>query len=237
MYILPAIDLYEGKAVRLYKGDYARMEVFSENPPELTEKFKACGAEFLHMVDLEGAKDGSTPNYDIVARIAAESGLKVEIGGGIRSEEVIKKYLDCGVCRVILGTAAVEQPELLEKMVSRYGDKIAVGVDIKDGLVAIKGWMETSDISCENFCEKLCGIGVKTVICTDISRDGTLGGANRELYRGLNERFPINLIASGGVSTIEDVAALKDMGMYGAIIGKAWYTGAIDLKKAVEVAG
>ncbi|MBQ3404799.1 MAG: 1-(5-phosphoribosyl)-5-[Oscillospiraceae bacterium] len=237
MYILPAIDLYEGKAVRLYKGDYSRMAVYSDNPPELTGTFRACGAEYLHMVDLEGAKDGSTPNYAIEARIASDSGLKVEIGGGIRSEEVIKRYLDCGVCRVILGTAAVEQPELLEKMVGMYSDKIAVGVDIKDGLVAIKGWTETSSLGCEDFCARLCEIGVRTVICTDISRDGTLGGANRELYRGLNERFPLDLIASGGVSTLEDVAALKEMGMYGATIGKAWYSGAIDLKKAVEVAG
>jgi len=236
MYILPAIDLYEQKAVRLFKGDYAQMTVYSDDLPALAGDFRAQGAEWIHMVDLEGAKDGSTPNFDSVANIAKNSGLKVEIGGGIRSEETIKRYLDAGVTRVILGTAALTDWDFLTKMVQTYGEHIAVGVDCKDGLVAIKGWLEVSDVTYGDFLERLQNIGVATVICTDISKDGAMKGTNLALYEELQQRFSLNIVASGGVSSLADVEALRKLNVYGAIVGKAYYTGAIDLKKAIEVA-
>ncbi len=234
MNIFPAIDLYEKKAVRLLKGDYAQMTVYSENPLQVAMGFKEAGAEYIHMVDLEGAKNGDTPNFDVVREVAEKSGLKVEIGGGIRSEEVIKKYIDAGVMRVILGTAALCDEEFLKAMVSKYGDKIAVGVDLKDGKVAIKGWTQVSDTDGFKFLEKLEKIGVKTVICTDISKDGAMKGTNRELYKEMSKCFKMDIIASGGVSTIDDVLALNDMDIYGAILGRAIYVGGIDLREAVE---
>ena len=236
MYILPAIDLYDKKAVRLYKGDYKQMTVYSENPAEVAAAFKAAGSEYIHMVDLEGAKNGTTPNFDIVADIAKHSGLKVEIGGGIRTEDTVKKYLDAGVERVILGTAALTDEAFLQDMVNKYGDHIAVGVDCRDGFVAIKGWTELSAVTCADFCQKLQNMGVKTVICTDISKDGAMSGTNRELYKSLNETFDLNIIASGGVTDLSDIIALREMGMYGAIVGKAYYTGAIKLEEALEKA-
>ncbi len=236
MNIFPAIDLYDGKAVRLYKGDYAQMTVYSENPTEIARDFEACGAKCIHLVDLEGAKDGTTPNLHIVKDIAQNTSLFTEIGGGIRSMETVDTYLGCGVDRVILGTAAVRDPDFLKEAIEKYGDKIAVGVDIKDGFVAIKGWTEKSEFECSDFCEMMQNIGVKTIICTDISKDGAMQGTNRELYRVLSERFSIDITASGGVSSIDDVKALKRLGLYGAIIGKAYYIGAIDLKEALEVA-
>lgn len=236
MLIFPAIDLYDKKAVRLYKGDYNQMTVYSENPVEVAKGFKAQGAEYIHMVDLEGAKDGTTPNFEVVAAVATESGLKVEIGGGIRDEETVKKYIDAGVMRVILGTAALNNPEFLESVCKKYGDKIAVGADLKDGQVAIKGWLETSDVSGIDFLARMQDLGVKTVICTDISRDGAMRGTNRELYRELSEKFTMDIVASGGVSTIDDIKALRSMNLYGAIVGKAIYTGDIELSEAIEVA-
>lgn len=236
MIIFPAIDLYDKKAVRLYKGDYNQMTVYSENPLEVAKGFKAAGAEYIHMVDLEGAKDAATPNFDVVAKVASESGLKVEIGGGIRNEETVKKYIDAGVMRVILGTAALNDPDFLEKVCLKYGEKIAVGADLKDGQVAVKGWLETSDVSGMDFLSRMQSLGVKTVICTDISRDGAMRGTNRELYKTLSEKFTMDIVASGGVSTIEDVKALRAMDLYGAIVGKAIYTGDINLKEAIEVA-
>ena len=235
MELFPAIDLIGGCAVRLIKGDYAQKTVYSENPAEVAKSFAAAGAKYLHVVDLEGAKDGGTPNLETIKNIVEQGGLLVEVGGGIRSEEVIKKYLDAGVFRVILGTAAVQNPAFLEEMVQKYGEKIAVGVDIKDGMVAIKGWTEVSQESCFDFCEKLQKIGVKTIICTDISKDGLLSGTNLELYKELSEKFSVDIVASGGVTTLDDVKKLADMGMYGAILGKALYTGNIDLKAAVEL--
>ena len=235
MELFPAIDLIGGCAVRLVKGDYAQKTVYSENPAEVAKSFAAAGAKYLHVVDLEGAKDGGTPNLETIKNIVEQGGLLVEVGGGIRSEEVIKKYLDAGVFRVILGTAAVQNPAFLEEMVQKYGEKIAVGVDIKDGMVAIKGWTEVSQESCFDFCEKLQKIGVKTIICTDISKDGLLSGTNLELYKELSEKFSVDIVASGGVTTLDDVKKLADMGMYGAILGKALYTGNIDLKSAVEL--
>lgn len=235
MELFPAIDLIGGCAVRLVKGDYAQKTVYSENPEEVARSFAAAGARYLHVVDLEGAKDGGTPNLETIRNIVETSGLLVEVGGGIRSEEVIQKYLDAGVFRVILGTAAVQNPAFLEKMVQKYSEKTAVGVDIKDGMVAIKGWTEVSQESCFDFCEKLQKIGVKTIICTDISKDGLLSGTNMELYKELSEKFSVDIVASGGVTTLEDVKKLADLGLYGAILGKALYTGNIDLKTAVEL--
>ena len=235
MLIFPAIDLYDKKAVRLFKGDYNQMTVYSENPLEVAKGFKAAGAKYIHMVDLEGAKDGTTPNFDIVSSLAKESGLKVEIGGGIRNEETVKKYIDAGVMRVILGTAALNDRHFLESVYKKYGDKIAVGADLKDGQVAVKGWLETSDVSGMDFLSEMESLGVKTVICTDISRDGAMRGTNRELYKELSEKFSMDIVASGGVSTIEDIKALREMNLYGAIVGKAIYTGDIDLREAIEV--
>lgn len=234
MELFPAIDLYGGKAVRLVHGDYAQMTVFSDNPLSVAQDFIACGAKNIHIVDLEGAKDGTTPNLDLIGRIAA-CGLFAEVGGGIRSEEIAQRYLDAGVSRVILGTAAVTDPALLERLVTRFGEKIAVSVDLKDGYAAIRGWQEKSALSCDALCKRLEDTGVRTVICTDISRDGAMRGTNRQLYSDLTARYRMNFIASGGVSSLEDVIALRDSGVYGAIIGKAYYTGAIDLKKAIEV--
>ena len=236
MNIFPAIDLYSGKAVRLFKGDYSKMTVYSENPLEVARDFEQKGAEFIHLVDLEGAKDGTTPNFETVKSIAENTRLFTEIGGGIRSMETVEKYLGAGVDRVILGTAAVENQDFLKAAVNKYGEKIAVGVDIKDGFVAVKGWTEASSYSCFDFCEKMRETGVKTLICTDISKDGAMQGTNRELYRELAEKFDIDIVASGGVSTLDDIKALKKLGLYGAIIGKAYYIGAIDLKEALEAA-
>ena len=236
MLILPAIDLYDKKAVRLYKGDYNEMTVYSNNPIEIARKFQECGATFIHMVDLEGAKNGTTPNIDEVRRVVEYTDLKVEIGGGIRDEETVQKYIDLGVERVILGTAAVTDDEFLRKMVSKYKQAIAVGVDLKDGYIAIKGWTEKSQLTADEFFSHLSDIGVKTVICTDISKDGAMQGTNRELYKELSEKYPMDIVASGGVSSIDDIKALKEMNLYGAILGKAYYIGAVDLKEAVEVA-
>ena len=236
MLIYPAIDLYEGKAVRLYKGDYAEMTVYSDNPIEIARDFQASGATHIHMVDLEGAKSGTTPNFDTVLYIKNNTDLFVEIGGGVRTMEVIDRYIGAGVDRVILGTAAVTSEGFVESAVAKYGDKIAVGIDIKDGFVAIKGWTEKSELRAFAFAEKMQKIGVKTLICTDISKDGAMQGTNHELYREMSEKFSMQIIASGGVSSIEDVKKLRERDLYGAIIGKAYYTGAIDLKEAVEVA-
>ena len=236
MLIYPAIDLFEGKAVRLFKGDYKQMTVYSENPPEIAEDFASKGATHMHIVDLEGAKDGTTPNFETVLRIKQTSGLFCEVGGGIRSMETVDRYLSNGIDRVILGTAAVTEAGFVEKAVNAYGERIAVGIDIKDGMVAIKGWTEKSDLTAFDFCKRMQDIGVKTLICTDISKDGAMKGTNHELYSELMRRFDMNIIASGGVSGIEDIKRLRKENVYGAIIGKAYYIGAIDLSQAIEVA-
>ena len=236
MKIFPAIDLYEGKAVRLFKGNYDEMTVYSNNPVEIARDFEAAGAKYIHMVDLQGARDGTTPNLDIVASVARETGLFVEIGGGIRSLETVEKYLSAGVGRVILGTAAVDDEAFLNEAISRFGDRIAVGADVKDGYIAIKGWLQTSAYNLDDFMLKMQTKGVKTVICTDISKDGAMSGTNREMYKMLSEKYKIDIVASGGVSSLDDVRALREMSLYGAIIGKAYYTGAIDLKEAIREA-
>ena len=235
MKLYPAIDLYEGKAVRLFKGEYQQMTVYNENPVAVALDFQAAGAECIHLVDLEGAKLGTTPNLAVIQRILEATDLFVEVGGGIRTMETIEAYLSIGVNRVILGTAAVTDRAFLEAALAKYGEKIAVGVDLKDGYVAIKGWTEKSQWTAEAFFADLEKLGVSTVICTDISRDGAMQGTNRGLYKDLSEKFKIQLIASGGVSSIDDVKALKAMDLHGAIIGKAYYTGAIDLKEVLEV--
>ncbi len=234
MYIFPAIDLYEGKAVRLYKGRYDEMTVYSDDPPSIGEKFAECGAKHIHIVDLEGAAEGTTPNFDTVCRIKKASGLFCEIGGGIRSMDTVDRYMEAGLDRVILGTAAVTDPDFAREAVKKYGSGIAVGVDIKDGFVAIKGWKEKSEETAMDFCRRMEDMGVSTLIVTDISKDGAMKGTNMDLYEELTGRFDIDIVASGGVSNMDDVRRLASMGLYGAIIGKAYYIGAIDLARAVE---
>ena len=235
MLIFPAIDLYEKKAVRLYKGDYKQMTVYSENPPEIALDFKKSGAGCIHVVDLEGAKSGETPNFETICEIKKSSGLFTEVGGGIRSMEVIEKYINAGIDRVILGTAAVSDMSFTEEAVKNYGEKIAVGVDIKDGFVAVKGWTEKSSLTADEILFKMQDIGVSTIICTDISKDGAMKGTNVPLYEALSKKFDMNFIASGGVTSIDDIKKLRSLDIYGAIIGKAYYTGAISIKEAIEV--
>ncbi len=235
MILFPAIDLYDHKVVRLVKGDYNQMTVYSDDPLATAKNIESMGGKWLHLVDLEGAKDGTTPNFDIVGTIARETGLQVEIGGGIRSFETIEKYLDAGVSRVILGTKAVMDKTFLEDAVLKWGDKIAVGVDAKDGKVAVKGWLEVLNVDMLDFLEELRNIGVKTAIVTDISKDGAMKGTNLPLYERLSQLDGIDITASGGVSTLNDLKALKAMNLYGAILGKAMYNGAIDLKDALEL--
>lgn len=236
MIIFPAIDLFEKKAVRLYKGDYQNITVYSENPIEIARDFELCGATHIHMVDLEGAKHGTTPNIEAVKQVATETKLFVEIGGGIRDMATVEKYLSAGVGRVILGTAAVTDSEFLKAAVEKYGEKIAVGADVKDGCIAIKGWLEKSRITLEDFLSNMQNIGVKYIICTDISKDGAMRGTNLELYKELSQKYSMNITASGGVSTLDDVKKLREMNLYAAIIGKAYYTGAIKLQDALEAA-
>ena len=236
MIIFPAIDLYDKKAVRLFKGDYREMTVYSDSPVQVALDFRRCGATHIHTVDLEGAKDGTTPNLSVIADIAKETGLFIETGGGIRSEATIDAYLSAGVSRVILGTAAVNDERFLQAAVSRFGDAIAVGADVKDGIIAIKGWLEKSALTLDDFLDRMQSLGIRNIICTDISKDGAMRGTNLELYRRLSQKYGMDITASGGVSSLDDVRQLREMGLYGAIIGKAYYTGAVDLKAAIEVA-
>lgn len=235
MILFPAIDLYDGKAVRLYKGDYRQMTVYNENPVAVAQDFVAAGATHVHLVDLEGAKSGTTPNLSTVCRIKESCGLFCEIGGGIRSMEVVDTYLSAGIDRVILGTAAVSDPAFLSAALEKHRERIAVGVDIKDGFVAVKGWTEKSTLEAFDFCRHLEKLGAATVICTDISKDGAMMGTNHALYRRLSEEFSMQFVASGGVSSLEDIRRLKEQKLYGAILGKAYYTGAVNLKEAIEV--
>ena len=236
MLIYPAIDLFDGKAVRLYKGDYAQMTVYSDDPVSVALDFQNSGAQWIHLVDLQGAKSGNTDNLSTIRAIQKATNLRCEVGGGIRNMETVETYLNAGIDRVILGTAAVTDNTFLQEAVQRWGEKIAVGIDIKDGFVAIKGWTEKSLLTAEEFFRHVQSVGVRTCICTDISRDGAMQGANHALYRSLSQTYDMDIIASGGVSTLEDVKILARLGLHGAIIGKAYYTGAIDLKTAIEVA-
>ena len=236
MKILPAIDLFRGQAVRLLRGDYNAMTVYDPDPANTALKFRESGAEWIHVVDLEGAKSGKPENLQAVMLIREASKLRCEVGGGIRDIHTIESYVESGIDRVILGTAAVSNPELVRESVRAFGERIAIGVDIRDGSVAVKGWQEDSGVNALDFCKRLQDLGVSFIICTDISRDGAMIGTNRRLYRDMSEKFSVKIIASGGVSSLEDVKALAGFGLYGAIIGKAYYTGAINLSQAIEAA-
>ena len=236
MIIFPAIDLVGGEAVRLYKGDFAQKTVYSHDPLSVAKDFVEAGATHIHLVDLDGARTGERPHFDLICRIKAETGLFTEVGGGIRTLEAIEAYLSRGVDRVILGTVAVTDPNFVPSLPAAVLPHVAVGVDVKDGKVAIKGWTETAALDLYEFCLRFKEQGVDTVICTDISRDGAMAGSNNDLYRELTARTGMKVIASGGVSSIEDVKRLKEGGAYGAIVGKAYYMGAIDLSEAIEVA-
>lgn len=235
MRIFPAIDLRNSKVVRLFQGDYDKMTVYSENPLEIAHGFAKTGARDLHVVDLDGALEGEPVNLNVVKELVENSGLDVQIGGGIRTQKRIEDYLNIGVKRVILGTVAVENFDFTAKMTEYYKEKIAVGVDTKDGFVATRGWKNITDVEGVEFSRKLCDIGVKTIICTDISRDGAQTGTNLQLYRQLSQISGLNIVASGGVGSIDELEVLNDMGVWGAIIGKALYTGDIDLASAVSV--
>ena len=236
MKIFPAIDLYEGRAVRLLKGNYNEMTIYSEDPPEVAKDFADAGAGCIHIVDLEGAKAGAAVNFDVVKAIKEASGLFCEIGGGIRTMETAEKYIDAGIDRVILGTAAVSDKDLLKAALGQFGEKIAVGVDLKGGKVAVKGWLEDSGIDGIDMCKEMQDMGVSTIICTDISKDGAMKGTNHELYKRLSKELSLQITASGGISSIEDIKRLRSLDIYAAIIGKAYYTGAIGLKEALEAA-
>ena len=236
MLIFPAIDILGGKAVRLYKGDYNQVTVYSDRPWEIAQSFIEKGCKAIHIVDLDGAREGSAVNMDVVRKIAQNPDILTEIGGGIRNQDTVQRYLDAGVSRVILGTAALENTAFLKELLKKYGQKIAVGVDLKDGKVAVKGWLEKSDKDGLEFLKELEDMGVRTAIVTDISKDGAMKGTNLELYRKIVSEVSMDITASGGVSALEDVRTLKEIGVYGAIIGKAYYTGAIRLEDAIAIA-
>ena len=233
MEVFPAIDLKNHAVVRLTQGDYDKVEVYSEVPAEIAKQFAAQGARNLHVVDLDGARDGTLANYAAVEAIVQSSGLFVEVGGGIRDEARIARYLELGAGRVILGTAAAEKPDFVAEMVRKYGSQIAVGVDAKEGKVAVKGWLETTALDSLEFCKRLEQLGVSTVIYTDISRDGAMQGTNLEVYRTLSEAVLMNIMASGGVCSLHEIDALREMGLYGVIVGKAIYNGALRLEEVL----
>lgn len=237
MKLFPAIDLRDGRAVRLFKGDYEQMTVYSDDPVAVANSFADAGARYIHIVDLDGAKDGGTPNAALIERIIRLGRLKAQAGGGIRDMDTVERYLAMGAMRVIIGTAAVKHPDFLRAAVEKHGDRIAVGVDERDGMVAIHGWTQSGGVSCFQFCESLEALGVKTVICTDISKDGAMGGPNVELYAELKKRFHMDITASGGVTVLEDLQRLAGVGADGAILGKCLYAGTIELKAAVELFG
>ena len=237
MQIFPAIDLRDGNVVRLYQGDYDQMTVYGENPCAMAKTFVDAGAGYLHVVDLDGAKDGTTANFETIAAIARQGGLYIEVGGGIRTEERIQRYLDLGVGRCILGTIAVKDFNFTARMAKKYGDQIAVGVDARDGYVAINGWKELSQERGVDFCRRLYEAGVQTVIYTDISRDGAEQGTNLELYRELAGIEGLHITASGGISSLEELKELQKIGTHAAILGKALYTGRLDLKTVLKEVG
>ena len=235
MLIYPAIDLVGGQAVRLVKGDYAQLTVYNPDPVSVARDFAACGATHMHMVDLEGARDGGTPNFAVIAAVKREAGLFCEVGGGVRDLETIGRYLSAGIDRVILGTSAVNDRAFLLAALSAFGEKIAVGADVRGGYVAVKGWTEKSAFTLNEFAAQMEKDGVRTLICTDVSKDGAMQGVNLAMYKELKAKFPFELVASGGVTTIGDLLALKELGLSGAIVGKAYYEGRIDLREAIEV--
>jgi len=236
MILFPAIDLVGGEAVRLYKGDFSQKTVYSSDPLSVAEDFRKKGATHIHLVDLDGARTGERTHFGLICRIKAQTGLFAEVGGGIRTRQTIENYLSAGIDRVILGTVAVTDPAFIPSLPSDVLSHVAVGVDVKDGKIAIKGWTESSDLDLIDFCKKLRDQGVDVVISTDISRDGAMKGTNYSLYSTLAEKTGMKVIASGGVSSLEDIKRLREDGAYGVIIGKAYYVGAIDLSEAIEVA-
>lgn len=236
MLIFPAIDMYGGQVVRLFRGDYRQMTVYDKDPVSVARRFEAAGATCLHTVDLEGAEIGTTPHLPIICRILSETSLFVEIGGGIRSDAVLDAYMKTGVHRAILGTAAIEDEAFLCRALDKYGERIAVGADLADGFVAVRGWREKTSCTADDFFARMQKLGVRTIICTDISRDGAMRGTNRELYASLSKKYAVNLVASGGVSSAEDIRALADLDLYGAILGKALYEGALTLPEALRLA-
>lgn len=239
MDIFPAIDLYQGCAVRLLRGDYQQMTVYSQDPAAIATAFQWQGAKCLHLVDLEAARTGNRNNpktLAVIQKIARETDLYIQLGGGLRDIAVMQDYRQAGIDRLILGTAAVNNPALLEEALQTFGaDAIAVSVDLRNGFVATDGWTKTSMLSGEAFCRQLEKSGVQTLICTDIAKDGAMRGTNRQLYRTLTALFSLKIIASGGISTLDDVTALTAMGVSGAILGKALYTHAIDLSTAIAI--
>jgi phosphoribosylformimino-5-aminoimidazole carboxamide ribotide isomerase len=237
MIVLPAIDLRGGKAVRLLRGEYDNMTVYGEDPVAVAASFAQAGAKNLHVVDLDGALSGNTDNIDMIKSIIAETKMSVEVGGGIRNEERIYNYLSMGAERVILGTVAAENPAFAEEMVKKYGDHIAVGADVKDGEIATHGWTKKTGTSIHTFMKMMENMGVATVICTDVSRDGVLMGTNMELYRELSDKYGVGIIASGGITTTDEVFELARMRVFGAILGKAIYNGNIDLREAIKAEG
>ena len=236
MKIFPAIDLRNGNVVRLLKGDYGKETIYGENPLAVARSFEKAGAEYLHVVDLDGAKDGETPNFAAVRNMIENTDLKVEIGGGIRTEEVIRRYAGLGALRVIIGTMAIRDPEFTSRMIRTYGKNIAIGVDISRENVAIEGWTNVTDTTVDEMFQSLIDQGVRTIICTDISKDGAMQGTNTELYRRLVREYGgyVDLVASGGISSERDLEVLAEIGVDGAIIGKALYTGAIDLAEVIR---
>lgn len=237
MQIFPATDILGGKVVRLTKGDYANVKVYADSPAEMAKEFMKAGATNLHMVDLDGAKDGAPVNFEAIREAAKIKDLFIEVGGGIRDMKRIEDYLSLGVKRVILGTAAVRNYPFVEEAVKEYGSAIAVGVDAKDGLVAVNGWLETTTVNSVEFCKKLHDTGVSTVIYTDISKDGMLSGTNLEIYKELSKIKGLDIVASGGITFIDEIRTLSDMGIYGAIVGKAVYEGKLDLAEVLKAAG
>ena len=235
MIILPAIDIIDGKPVRLYQGDYNKKEIVADDIFETAKSFERAGAEYVHLVDLDGAKSGGNENHELVIKIAKELNIPVELGGGIRSLDTIKYLLENGVSRVILGTIAIEDESLLKAAVNRYGEKIAVGIDCKDGKVYGRGWLEGSNLDYLDFAKKMEKIGVKNIIVTDISKDGTLQGANVEMLKKLKETVNIDITASGGVSDLDNIKELMKIDLYGAITGKAIYAGTLSLEEAIRI--
>lgn len=236
MVILPAIDIKDWQCVRLFKGDYNTVKKVADSYMDTARAFENAGAEWIHMVDLDGAKDATQQNKDIFIDVAKNTGLKVEVGGGIRSLDTVEMYLKNGISRVIIGSAAVKDPQLVKNAVKEYGDRIAVGIDAKNGFVATEGWLETSDVLFTDLAKAMSDVGVKYIIFTDISKDGTLLGVNAEQLDEINKCCNANIIASGGVKTIDDIRICKNLGLYGTICGKSIYSGTLDLREAVAEA-
>lgn len=233
MRIYPAIDIIGGKCVRLVKGDYSRKTTYAENPIDVAKKWESLGCEFIHVVDLDGAKSGDMPNFELISNIASSVSVPIEVGGGIRDMNCIDKYLGAGIERVILGTSALRCPELVNEAVEKYGSRIAVGIDAKDGMVAVSGWEDVSNVSALDFAKQMEQMGVKYIIYTDIATDGMLMGPNISAMKQMIDHVNVDIIASGGVTSLDDVEKLVEIGAHGAIIGKALYTNNIDLKEAI----